>query len=205
MTRPNACGQPEEQNDDSFLAAPFPTAGLGNVPCAAASCRAIDPTCARVRPRVPQGPTAKPAMFLLTKSLGLGIIQFCARVAERQTRRSQKPLSKDVRVQIPPRAPVETKGSPSRWAFLLPARSKPKVPLTYPRRGLGHQPLGDSRYPARFARAVAASCIGRRFASRTVQEVPSENPSRRCPNPRRCAAGAEWAIFRPGPGSAGRI
>ena len=28
-------------------------------------------------------------------------------MAERQTRRSQKPLSKDVRVQIPPPAPVE--------------------------------------------------------------------------------------------------
>lgn len=44
--------------------------------------------------------------FLMTNSLVLGIMQFCARVAERQTRRSQKPLSKDVRVQIPPRAPL---------------------------------------------------------------------------------------------------
>lgn len=38
----------------------------------------------------------------------LGIIHFCAGVAERQTRRSQKPLSKDVRVQIPPPAPVKS-------------------------------------------------------------------------------------------------
>ncbi len=44
--------------------------------------------------------------FLMTNSIVLGIMQFCARVAERQTRRSQKPLSKDVRVQIPPRAPL---------------------------------------------------------------------------------------------------
>ena len=33
------------------------------------------------------------------------IIRFVARVAERQTRRSQKPLGKPVRVQISPRAP----------------------------------------------------------------------------------------------------
>ena len=44
--------------------------------------------------------------FLMTNSPVLGIMQSCARVAERQTRRSQKPLSKDVRVQIPPRAPL---------------------------------------------------------------------------------------------------
>ncbi len=75
---------------------------------------------------------------------------------------------------------------------------------TYSRRGLGHQPFGDSRYPARFARAVAASCIGRRFASRTVQERPSENPSGRCPNPRRCPTGVRDITFQPGLGSARR-
>ena len=48
-------------------------------------------------------------LFLLAFLSKLGIMQFCARVAERQTRRSQKPLSKDVRVQIPPRAPVALK------------------------------------------------------------------------------------------------
>ncbi len=38
-------------------------------------------------------------------------------------------------------------------------------PKSCPRRGLGHHPFGDSRYPARFARAVAASCIRSWFAS----------------------------------------
>ena len=59
--------------------------------------------------------------FLMTNSLVLGIIQFCARVAERQTRRSQKPLSKDVRVQIPPRAPLHMTKACFQQAFLFSA------------------------------------------------------------------------------------
>ena len=63
------------------------------------------------------------------------------------------------------------------WAFLLPALrqwvcqwglSLLAHEPARPRRGLGHHPFGDSRYPARFTRAIAASCI------------------RRCPNPCRC-------------------
>lgn len=57
--------------------------------------------------------------FLMTNSLVLGIMQFCARVAERQTRRSQKPLSKDVRVQIPPRAPLHMIKACFQQAFFV--------------------------------------------------------------------------------------
>lgn len=57
--------------------------------------------------------------FLMTNSLVLGIMQFCARVAERQTRRSQKPLSKDVRVQIPPRAPLRMLRLAFQQAFFV--------------------------------------------------------------------------------------
>ena len=49
-----------------------------------------------------------------------------------------------------------------------------------------------------------ASCFGRRFASRIEQEGFSENPSGRCPNPRRCPTRVEAIVFRLGPGSAGR-
>ena len=43
--------------------------------------------------------------FVSTLFQRSAILQFCARVAERQTRRSQKPISKGVWVRIPPRAP----------------------------------------------------------------------------------------------------
>ena len=75
-----------------------------------------------------------------------------------------------------------------------PRRTELSLNSTYPRRGLGHHPFGDSRYPARFARAVAASCSRRRFASRTIQDAISENPSGRCPNPRRCVFGTVAAL-----------
>ena len=52
-----------------------------------------------------------------------GIIHPCARVAEWQTRRSQKPLSKDVRVRLSPRAPFRMKKGRHR--------SVPASPLFY--------------------------------------------------------------------------
>lgn len=48
---------------------------------------------------------ARALKFRFALSGTSGIIRFRARVAEWQTRRSQKPLSKDVRVRLSPRAP----------------------------------------------------------------------------------------------------
>ena len=66
------------------------------------------------------------------------ILSVYARVAERQTRWSQKPLSQDVRVQIPPRAPVDCKAAFGllflfRPTVAAPARWAPRV--TSPHRG----------------------------------------------------------------------
>ena len=69
---------------------------------------------------------ARALKFRFALSETSGIIRFRARVAEWQTRRSQKPLSKDVRVQISPRAPAKYQ-APFWGAFLLQALSCSQV------------------------------------------------------------------------------
>ncbi len=86
--------------------------------------------------------------FLMTNSIVLGIMQFCARVAERQTRRSQKPLSKDVRVQIPPRAPLrmfKACFSASFFCFLVHSIRPFGMQTSVPRDDLPHRAILESQ------------------------------------------------------------
>lgn len=124
-------------------------------------------------------------LFLLAFLSKLGIMQFCARVAERQTRRSQKPLSKDVRVQIPPRAPVTLKAChfvASFFIFITHALN-PKTPerqsrLTgRARRNIGHRRLRglgclDNRPDLPLADRMRVP-----FRALTQVKVPSREPT----------------------------
>ena len=70
------------------------------------------------------GEPAPGAIRLSTGTAWSGILSCCARVAEWQTRRSQKPLFNDVRVRLSPRAPSANTNEPrerlSRGSFFLP-------------------------------------------------------------------------------------
>lgn len=86
--------------------------------------------------------------FLMTNSIVLGIMQFYARVAERQTRRSQKPLSKDVRVQIPPRAPLrmfKACFSASLFCFLVHSIRPFGMQTSVPRDDLPQRAIPESQ------------------------------------------------------------
>ena len=91
-----------------------------------------------------------------TGRIGSGILFFRARVAEWQTRRSQKPLSHDVRVRLSPRAPLPGP-SPlrisSRTRLSRRLRACGFVRLARPTPGLA------PRTPASPARPAGAPCL----------------------------------------------